>query len=421
MENFKKNIARCLELVEEKLSRGTRSTWDANDFRVLSKSIKEVTGTLLSVSTLKRLSGKVNYGSKPNSTTLDALAGYVGFEDWRAFLKNGNSFEVEEQIHPKKISISKYVIPFLLLVLALVSSFFMFFGKSEKSDRTYLPKDFSFSGKSVTTGIPNSVVFEYDASAANENAIIEIQQDWDERKRVIVDKNDSVSTSIYYRPGFFQSKLVVDNTIVMEKDIFIPTQDWLGVIESDSIPIYLKTEDIYQNGGLVVTPKTLSEFNVNPSTSLVAAGFYQVRDFGDLYMDDFEMSTSVKNEFKNGISACQRVQIMILYQGGMLSLVVGNKGCISELSLYGFETMIDGKKNDLSGLGVDFEDYAAVKCVSRNQKLDILVNDILAYSFDVPTSKKKIVGFACFFEGAGSIRNMEFKKQNKMVYSSDFE
>lgn len=229
---------------------------------------------------------------------------------------------------------------------------------------------------------------------------------------------ESVSTSIYYRPGFFKSKLVVNDTIVREKDIFIPTQDRLGVIESDSTPIYLKTEDIYQKGELVISPKTLSEFNVNPSVSLVAAGFYRVRDFGDLYMDDFEMSTSVKNDFKNGVSVCQRVQIMILYQGGMLSLILGNKGCISELSIYGFDKMIDGKKNDLSGFGVDFDDYAEVRCVSKDQKLDILVNGISAYHFDVPASKQKIVGVAYLFEGAGTLKSVEFKKNHEVVYAS---
>ena len=420
MENYKNHITSCFELIEEKLSRGARQTWDTNDFRALSESIKETTGTLLSVTTLKRLSGNVNYDSRPNNSTLNALAGYVGFKNWSGFIKNGNIVEAEDAISSKKQLRTKYRIPFLLLLLALASSFFLFFGKNGKGGKIPLPKDFSFNAQSVTTGIPNSVVFEYDASMADIDAKIEIQQDWDEGKRVTVDRKDSVSTSIYYRPGFFQSKLVVDNTIVMERDIFIPTQDWLGVIETDSIPIYLETEDIYHNGGLVITPKTLSEFNVNPSISLVAAGFYQVRDFGELYMDDFEMSTSVKNDFKKGVSVCQRVQIMILYQGGMLSLVLGNKGCISELSIYGFNKMIDGQKNDLSGLGVDFEDYAVVKCVSKNQKLDILVNGISAYSFDVPTSKQKIVGITYFFEGTGSLKNVEFKKNREVVYASEF-
>lgn len=417
MENSKKNIAYCLQLVEEKLSRGKRSSWDANDFRVLSNSIKEVTGTLLSVSTLKRISGKANYNSTPSSTTLDALAQYVGFTDWRAFLGNSKTIEVDRSVYSKKNLSYKNVFPLLLTVVALSVGLLLYV---QSGGVTYTPEDFYFNGKSVTTDLPNSVVFEFDASAAAENSKIEIQQDWDEKKRVIVDKNDSVATSIYYRPGFFQSKLVVDDSIVAEKDIFIPTQDWLGVIESDSIPLYLEAEDIYRTGELVITPKTLSEFNFDPSISIIAAGFYQVRDFGDLYMDDFEMTTSVKNEFKKGVSVCQRVQIMVLYQGGMLSLVLGNKGCISELSVYGFEKMVDGKKNDLSGFGVDFEDYATVKCLSKNKKLDILVNGSSAYSFDVPAAKQKIIGVAYFFEGAGSLKNVEFRRNHEVVYASKF-
>ena len=68
---------------------------------------------------------------------------------------------------------------------------------------------FAFESKVVSTGLPNSVIFAYDASSADSNAQIEIQQDWDDRKRIEVSQKDSIATCIYYRPGFFKSKLVV--------------------------------------------------------------------------------------------------------------------------------------------------------------------------------------------------------------------
>lgn len=419
MENFKEHIARCFELIERKLSIGSRDTWDTNDFKLLSKSIQESTGTLLSVSTLKRLSGKVYYSSKPNSTTLNALANYIGFEDWRNFqkLENGK-IDVLNPSTAKKRTFGERKLLFLITVaLLIISVIFVLNRKTEPPS----PRDFSFSSRPVSKGIPNSVIFEYDASTADPISKIEIQQDWDDQKRITVSKQDSIATSIYYRPGFFQSKLVVDGSIIKENDVFIPSDDWLGTIEWDSLPIYLKTEDINFKGKLAITPEMVAEYNLDPSTSQIAAGFYQVRDFGDLYMDDFEMSTSIKNDFKKGISVCQRAQIMILYPGGMLSAVFGNKGCASELSLFAFNEMIDGKKTDLSGFGVDFKDYAQIKCVSKNQKLDIFVNDVLAYRLDVPTSENKIIGIAYFFEGAGSIKDLEFKNSNEVFYSSNFE
>ncbi len=417
MENFKEHIAHCFELIEQKLSRGSCDTWNTNDFKFLSESIQEETGTLLSVSTLKRLSGRVNYTSRPNSTTLNALAKYVGFEDWRTFLGSNNHKEVPTDKNRKEKKLPKYMIPLSLLGIVLIFSIFLIY---KKENITYQPKDFAFNGKSVTTGLPNSVVFEYNALAADENAKIEIQQDWDERKRVTVDKEDSVSTSIYYRPGFFKSKLVVDNTIVAEKNIFIPTKGWLGVIESDSIPIYLNDKDFTKDNSLQITPESLAQYGVDPTTGITSVGFYQVKDFGNLYIDEFEMSTVLRNEFRSGASVCQRAQVMVMHEDGPISLMLSDKGCISEIALFAFGQQIDGKKTDLSDFGVNFSDYVELKCISENKKLKIFLDAKLVYSFDVPEMPSKIIGISVFFEGAGSIKSVEFKKNHNLVYTSGF-
>ncbi len=419
MENFNRHFATCLRLVEQKLSRGSCKDWTTDDFRILSESINEVTGTLLSVSTLKRLSGRVHYRSKPNATTLNAFAAYVGYKDWRGFLESTNSIKIQDSEKPLKRSWAKYGIPVLILGVGLFLLVF-FISSSKKTARPYDSGNFTFTGRSVTTGLPNSVVFEYDASAAGDEATIEIQQDWDERKRVTVNKNDSVSTSIYYRPGFFKSKLVVDNIIVQEKDIFIPTQDWLGVIESKSRPIYLNDKDFRKEHKLEITPEILAQYDVDPGTSNTIVGFYHVRDFGDLHTDDFEMSVSLKNTFKSGTSVCQAAQVVLSHEDGPISVILTDKGCISNISLLAFNQAIDGKKTDLSDFGVDFSEYVQLKYVSKNQKLDISINDKTVFSFDVPEPRRKIVGVSIYFEGAGSVNHFELKKQDEVVYTSNF-
>jgi len=416
MEKFKEHITDCFELVEKKLGRGSCDDWDTNDFRILSESIQEDTGTLLSISTLKRLCGKISYTSQPNSTTLDALAKYVGFDDWRAFMDSSNILEVPIEQNETKNRFRKYIIPFSLLVLALVCSVFFLF---EGSATVYDAEDFTFSGESVTTGLPNSVVFRYDASVADEKAKIEIQQDWDKRKRIVVSKDDSVSTSIYYHPGYFRSKLVVNDSIVKEKDILIPSQGWLGTVETDSLPIYLDKEDYFSEDGLTIKPESLKKYGVDPRAIRTAVGLYQVRDFGNLYTNDFEITTSLRNEFKSGKSLCQVAQVMIMHEDGPISIPLVDKGCISDISLYAFEKQIDGKKTDLSGFGVDFTNYVQLKCVSKNQKLDILIDNKPVFSFEVPETPKKIIGISIHFEGAGSVQNVNFKNKAGVVY--DFE
>jgi hypothetical protein len=305
-----------------------------------------------------------------------------------------------------------------------MGSFLGFFWKTDSNNDKeviiYKPGDFAFTSRPVSDGIPNSVVFEFDATAAKNGAKIEIQQDWDRNKRLVIDKHDSVATSIYYHPGFFKSKLVVDDTIVREEDVFITTNDWLGMIERDSVPLYLKKEEIYTDGLLSIDYETVTSYNLDARTSTVTVSLYQVRDFGALYTDDFEMSTTIRNNFDEGMSACQNVRVFILYDGGAIGIPLAKKGCSSDLTLMTFEEFVDGKKNDLSGFGVDFSDYVDLRCVSKNQNLDILISGKSVYQMNVPKPALKIKGITIHFEGAGSVKKVEFKKNDEIVYVSDF-
>lgn len=414
LEDYKKHIAHCFSLISNKLSRGSIASWDTYDFRVLSESIHEETGTLLSISTLKRLSGRVHYGSKPNNSTLDALAKYVGFKDWREFVKNVEPIKGSDgKRHRGKITRITYGMG-LLVLLVILSLSFPFY----KVTTHYNPNDFSFSVKSVASGLPNSVIFKYDASMADDKDKIEIQQDWDKRKRVVVNKTDSISTSIYYRPGFFKSKLVINDSIVQEKNVFIPSNGWLGTIETDSLPIYLDMDRLSADNTISITTESLKAHGLDPYAAKTFVGLYRVQDFGAIFTDDFELTTSFRNDFKSGNVPCQLAQFTILSEDGPIALPVCNKGCISEISLFAFNKQIDGKKNDLSNFGVDHSDFVRMECISKNQKLTITVNGKPAYTFDVPKPKSKIIGFCFFFEGTGSVKDIKLKKNDRIIYDS---
>lgn len=413
MEDHKNYLAHCFDLIAQKLSWGPIATWGTRDFQILSESIHKATGTLLSVSTLKRLSGKVSYTSKPNPTTLDVLAAYLGYPDWRTFVSQEKPDPIqkkEKSTTPKSLQYAK---PLLVLALIMVTVLLMIYRKPVNYDAN----DFEFNAESVSTGIPNSVVFRYNAKAADKDAKVAIQQDWDEGKRVSVNREDSVSTSIYYWPGYFKSKLVVDDSIVKERQILIPTEDWLGTIETDSLPIYLnKTAYQYENR-LSTSAETLRSHGVNPLAKHTITGFYLVRDFGSIYTDAFNLSLSLKNNLQSGASPCQAAQIQIMHEDGPISMVLSNKGCISNISLFAFDSIIDGKKNDLSGFGVDMSKGVKLDCVSKDRKMDIRINDTSVFTLNVPKSPKKILGLRILFEGTGTVNQLVLGNDSGVVHS----
>lgn len=414
MENHKKHLAHCFELIAQKLSRGPIHVWDTRDFQLLSESIHKETGTLLSVSTLKRLSGKVNYTSRPNSSTLNVLATYLDHKDWRTFLSHESNGHIQKRNKVTPPLVIQYSKPLIAIGLILVTIFLLIYSKPVVS---YNANDFDFEVRSVSTGLPNSVVFKYNAKAADTDASVAIQQDWDKRKRVVVHRRDSISTSIYHWPGYFKAKLVVDDSIVKEKALLIPTEDWLGTIETDSMPIYLDKEEYLSEDGVGIAPDILQTHGVNPHARRTVVGFYQVRDFGSIYTDDFDISVRLKNSLISGASPCQAAQVVIMHEDGPISIVLSDKGCISDISLFAFDSIIDGKKTDLSGFGVDMSQDIQLDCSSKDQHMDIRINNESVFTLNVPQRPRKIVGISILFEGAGIINDVVLSNGSGPVYS----
>ena len=396
--------------IEEQLGWGSGQDWSNKDFEALSEQIFKATKKRLSVTTLKRIWGRAEMVANPSMATLDILSEYMGHTDWRDFTKASNV-----TIKPPRLSFSKKRAKQLLvlgsaLCMALLVWFYVFPTQENKKMAPMDVSQFGFKGNVVSKGIPNSVIFEYDASLAQPNATIEIQQDWDDRKRISVNKMDSIATCIYYRPGFFKSKLVVDGTIVKEDDVFIGTEGWLGTINKDSIPIYLSKNEISNGEHLGIDLSTLSTYQIDPKITDITTSLYYITDFPEVYTDDFEVSMGVKNHLDQTFGGCQGIEIFILYDGGAIGIPLAKKGCISNLDLFAFDQYVDGKNNDLSTFGVSFDNYVELTCTANKETLKIKVNGSLVYEFPIGDNSHSIKGVSVHFEGVGSVKDVSVKK-----------
>lgn len=65
------------------------------EFNKLCRSIESRTGRSISLSSIKRIWGYVNYSGFPSVTTLNNLAQFNGYADWSSFLKD-DSNEADE-------------------------------------------------------------------------------------------------------------------------------------------------------------------------------------------------------------------------------------------------------------------------------------------------------------------------------------
>lgn len=424
-----RQLTRCRRLIEEKVGWGSGEGWSTQDFDRLSERIAEQTGVSLSVTTLKRVWGRVKYDSAPTTTTLNALVQFVGYDSWQQF-KNaphpqhvplGISSETATSPTPepgRRQSLRRWWLGATLIIgLVGLSLFFL----NYVNHRPLSPEMFSFSSQHVTKGIPNSVVFHYDATASPTDSVF-IQQSWDPRRRQLVPKDGHEHTSIYYYPGYFRAKLVIGRQIVQEQDLLIPSEGWTVSVGEKAVPVYFKPNEVIRNGSLGVPVPLIQQQNIPMQPQPPAVRYRYVREFNGLRDDNFTLETRVKNDFKQGASVCQRATVTILCKNEFFAIPLSAKGCVGDLTLYMAGYSAEAKTKDLSGFGADLSQWVDVRCEVRNKKAQLFIGGKKAYEALIPTEAKDIVGISYDFEGTGSIDFVRFTQPDgKVVFEDDFD
>lgn len=408
MTNERIYIEQCKELIESQLAWGDNATWQNQDFEELSERIFEKTKVSLSSSTLKRIWGKVKYDSSPNLATLNALAQFAGYESWREFRNNGSekkkSFddEIIIKIKPKSILRNFQWSFFIVFCLVLIGILWAFQRREKKLEYSKI----HFTSKPVTLGVPNTVVFEYNAADSNADSVF-IQQSWDPKRRYKVDKNLHEYTSTYYTPGYFKAKLILNDSIVKEHDLFIESDGWLGTLETEKTPIYFSKNQIQKGSVVGISEADLLSQHIDLQSENIWTNLHNISAKNVVNSNAFVMEAELRNTFSRSSGVCKQSRILLLGSEGVIAIPLSIKGCVGELKMTIADEEINGKTYNLSAFGVDYSTWVKVKCVAQNQKIQIYINTKLAYQGDYTKNIGKIIGTRIRFMGTGEVKHFE--------------
>ncbi|RFM25702.1 hypothetical protein [Deminuibacter soli] len=418
----------CLQAVEVKLGRGDSTGWSGYDFEKLGEAILADTGVNLSITTLKRLWGKLKYDNLPTVNTLNTLARYAGHADWQAFKQQ---CAVEAATVPPPVPamdrplpgpraaklVKKrwlYLLPGLtgLLLVVYVSIAY----KSHAPAGTLVnTAGYSFSSKTtVASGVPSSVVFSYNASESPSDSVF-IAQSWDVSRKVAVPKNQTRYSTIYYYPGYFRAKLMIGAQIVKEHDLFINSGGWMALVHRDPIPLYLKQEEYLRSDRLEVNAATLQSHNLDMQPLPPQLQFINVKDMGPLRTDNFVFETAVKSDYKEGAAACQYVRVLLLCKNDVFIIPLCAKGCVGDIGLAAAGVQVTSANADLSGFGCDLSNWVKLRVEAHNKQVHFYVNDHEAYSLTFPNAPCDIVGVQYRFNGTGAIKDTRFIDGKRVV------
>lgn len=413
------HIKRCLQEIEVLINRGDAARWGNYDFEKLSELIADKTNVQLSVSTLKRVWGKVTYKNAPSLTTLNTLAQFLGWADWRAYTappgpaagQLPNDRAAVETTRPVKRNNRALLYAMLeIMILVVLAGLFAFSGKKPKPD----PSKFSFSlNKVISEGVPNSVVFTYDATAAQTDSV-HIAQTWDVRRKTLVPRDKHAHSAIYYYPGFFNAKLLVDGEVMKNENLQITSDGWLCLAENEPEPLYFKKENCIREDRVEVDTNALRAYNLSLYPKPPRIRFFNQLDLGDLQNDNFIFETTVRNAFTQSAGACQHVEVLIQCRNNIIIIPLSSKNCIGDLSLVAGSYYATSTNADLSGFGCDLTQWATLRVETENRQMRLFVNGREAYQLVIPDNPTGIVGLQYRFDGVGAVKDTWFRSKGKV-------
>ena len=394
-------VQKCLLQIEGKLGWGSSGQWHNDVFIELSERVLNQTRVQLSPTTLKRVWGKIEYNSAPSISTLNALSQFAGYLNWRDFKNKSNVKEpswFERKINP---NLRVIVTSAAILTVVFVSLYSMIGAQEAGINKDY--SNVTFKSRVLTNDLPNSVVFDFDLKDIQSDSLY-IQQFWDKRKTIKLKEGQQQATGIYYFPGYFRSKLLVDGQIIKEHDLFINTTDWVGTVDYQPVPKYVHEKQLLSEG-LSMPLGVIDE--IRDSEEPLTTTFHMVRDFGAVSGDYLKISSVVRNTLSEKWAVCQNLRIVILGTEGALIIPFSIPGCVSNLGLMLNEVSYNGKEHDLSAFGVDLSEDKLIDIQIINKQIRVFIDTEEIYSGQYQESIGNFVGIRYRFLGAGMVQEIK--------------
>lgn len=408
-----KLLRKCLKEIGSVLNWVDSKQWQHKHFESLSELIFEKTKVSLSPLTLKRLWGKIKYDSAPSVTTLDTLARFLEYKDWIDYQNNQeakkNSLKFRYLKSKWALIISSLVLGILLLSISLAEL------PSLLSSKNY--SDFEFSIQKLSTEVPNTVYFKYDVRNTEADSVI-IKQSWDPKLHHLVDKDKTDFSCIYYYPGYYKAKLVLDKEVVAEEDLYIKSNGLLGIIHKEPVPVYLTKAQIVDGNKLSINEKHLVDAGFDLQNEIPYTTINLVEEFDGIQGDNFELQAVLKQTYPKGDAICQKSGLLIMCSESYYYIPFSIKGCVNELRMHIPDKEISAKDTDLSDLGI--EGTANVRIKVSGTKFQMNLNEGAEINDTLSTEPGRIVGLLFAFHGTGELNSFKLSSGNKVFSELDY-
>ncbi len=420
-ESDKLLLQHCISLIEEKyFSNGSKTQLKQRDFEYLLDLIEEYSGIKLSISTIKRVWKNKDSDLNPHPSTLDGLVSLLDYKDWMNFKLENNSIKIspERKENRKKVLGKKIFIPIGLMAIILISTWlFIEAGTAEFPDSDEI---LFTSTKTVSKGVPSTVIFNYDVSEVKADSFF-IQQDWNPNHKDRINPEGEFFSSIYFVPGYHKTKLVANETFLKTIPIHIQTDGWMSAAfyDYDDPPVYITD---HKNGDGILTAEKSDVLNSGLDVERFnELRFINIREYSGVDGHNFIAETRFRyRDFLNEL--CPNIQLTIHTEVHIYYVPLTLKGCESNLSIKIGEVYQEGRDHDLSTFGTDIYNWQELKLKVENKAGTVFLNNEEIYEITFKEDFGDIKGLDFRSQGLSEIDYIILRDlEGKIIYQDEFK
>lgn len=434
-------LKKCLDLIENKIDRGSREEWTNGDFKKLADKIEESSDIRISSHTLKRLYGKVSYkGShNPQDATKDALAIFLGYGSWDEFTSNNKEEKHYKIPSIQKPAIKKNQIWWLVAGIIIIGVLSVVFTLG--SGKVHM-EDVVFNVENPVGNSPHTVKVNYDFSKiSSKNIFIDFDHFSNGENYLIyqIRKDKGSISQCFHFPGYYDIKLFIDEELEATYPVLIKSDGWFSyAIDArpviDDVPRLTKSvwykryyklkfdniinDDVVNDGFLHVPQSALDKIEGLTANYKVHHIYLNPINAS---LDNCIFELRFRNEkFGEGIN-CDETSIEVIGREGSVQFQIVEPGCYNYAYFRVGKNSIFGQSNDMSNFQVEYKDFITIKMKVANNHIQLFKNDEIFHEADYDGKLSDVLGFHIMSKGSPTIDWVKLSDLDHHVeYEDDF-
>lgn len=421
-------INKIISELEAKLKWLDIAQWTDIDYRKFSELLFEKTNVSISSQTFKRLFGKIKYKESyvPQPATKDALAKFLGYDDWYSFISSKN--KKKDRTFSIKRLFQGVNFPKKTLIIFSVITLTLFLGLAIISRSSEMKVEFSAENISGTT--PHTVGIHYDISAfKNKDVYIDFGEKEAEHPlfEEKLDKDRDLINHCFQTPGFYNIHIYSEDKILSSINVHVFSDDWVSYYFNDDnfvmrkfvLPLENKVVDSLDDSILQINQNDLNSQGFNGNT-VYYLQHLQYRNF-ELAADNCTMEVKYKNSLDIGGISCYDVEFRIIGENGIVSGMLVQDGCYRWSEVTVGDTHFNGKYDNLAQLSSNMAVWNVMKIKVFDNKALFINNKDTLFSCSYKQPIGNIKGIRLVTKGSGAFDYVKlFDSQEVLKYDDYF-